>query len=266
MNRHVLRTSAGRHAAAAHDLRAGRHRTRRTVLAAVAVTAVGAALAAGPVSAHELAAAPAAATDSTVDDATAADVPAAQDAFGRMLADARARNEAVARAAHLRVLEERKERRQRLAAKRARARAAKVRASRAALRSTVVRPVAGGYRLTARFDDGGSLWGTGRHTGLDFACAVGTPVHVVADGTVIAAGYDGAYGNRVEVRHADGTVTTYNHMSAVLVHGGQVHAGEVIGRVGSTGNTTGAHLHFEVMRGQDYVDPETWLRAHYVTY
>ena len=130
---------------------------------------------------------------------------------------------------------------------RARRLAAKVRASRAALRSEVVRPVSGGYHLTARFGDSSSRWGSGRHTGLDFACSVGTPVHAVADGVVISAGYSGAYGNRIEVRHADGTVTTYNHLSRIEVHGGSVKAGRVIGLVGVTGNTTGAHLHFEVV-------------------
>jgi murein DD-endopeptidase MepM/ murein hydrolase activator NlpD len=134
------------------------------------------------------------------------------------------------------------------------------------MRSSVVRPISGGYRITGGFHDGGGLWESGAHTGLDFACGTGTPVHVVADGVIVSAGYDGAYGNRIEVRHADGTVTTYSHLSAVVARSGRVRAGQVIGRVGSTGNVTGAHLHVEVMHGTEYVDPEKWLRARYVAY
>jgi murein DD-endopeptidase MepM/ murein hydrolase activator NlpD len=195
--------------------------------------------------------------------ATAVEAP---ESFGQLLDAAHDRARAIKAIARQHRLAEARARK--LAREKAQARkhAALVRASRASLRSTVVRPVAGGYHLTARFGDTSSRWGSGRHTGLDFACGSGTPVRVVADGVILSTGYEGAYGNRIEVRHADGTVTTYSHLSSIAVSGGSVKAGRVIGRVGSTGNTTGAHLHFEVTRGGTFVDPERWLRAHFVTY
>ncbi len=152
------------------------------------------------------------------------------------------------------------------AKERARRAAAAVRASRAALRSTVVRPISSGYRVTARFGESSSRWGSGHHTGLDFACASGTPVRVVATGVVVRAGYEGSYGNRIEVRHADGTVTSYSHLSRIGVRGGAVSAGQIIGRVGATGNVTGAHLHFEVFRGGSPIDPSNWLAARHVAF
>jgi murein DD-endopeptidase MepM/ murein hydrolase activator NlpD len=229
-------------------------------LAFAAVVVSGTAFAVGPANARE--AAPAAPPVSTTDlVAVVGPVSGADpvDTFQAMIDEAQ-RTARVERAvAHKLALTE-------AAHERARRLAAKVRASRAALRSAVVRPVAGGYHLTARFGDSSSRWGSGRHTGLDFACSVGTPVHAVADGVVVSAAYSGAYGNRIEIRHADGTVTTYNHLSHIEVHGGSVKAGRVIGLVGSTGNTTGAHLHFEVMQGGSYVDPEHWLAARYVSF
>lgn len=138
----------------------------------------------------------------------------------------------------------------------------KARPARAGL--AVVRPIAGGYRLTAGFDERGGRWHASRHTGQDFATSRGTPVRTVADGVVRASGYRGSYGLRVEIRHGDGTVTTYSHLSSASVRVGQrVTAGERIGRVGSTGNTTGAHLHLEVLLGgESFTDPLRWLRAH----
>lgn len=115
------------------------------------------------------------------------------------------------------------------------------------------------FRLTAGFGDMG-LWASA-HTGQDFAAPYGVPVRAVGDGVVIAAGYDGAYGNKVEIRHPDGTVTWYAHMSAIERTSGRVRAGDVIGRVGSTGNSTGNHVHLEVRPGNgDPVPPLTWLR------
>jgi len=123
-----------------------------------------------------------------------------------------------------------------------------------------VLPVSG-FRLTAGFGEYG-LWSSS-HTGQDFACAYGTPIHAVGDGRIIFAAYDGAYGNKIAVEHEDGTVTWYAHMDSFVRTSGTVRAGDVIGRVGMTGNTTGAHLHFEV-RPHDGapVPPLTWLRAH----
>ena len=118
-----------------------------------------------------------------------------------------------------------------------------------------------GYHLTAGFGQGGYHWSHG-HTGLDFACAWGTPIHAVAAGTVIWTGWDGPYGWKTIIRHADGTETWYAHQSQILVHSGQVAAGQIIGRVGMTGNTTGPHVHLEVRINGEPVNPLIWLRAH----
>lgn len=118
-----------------------------------------------------------------------------------------------------------------------------------------------GYRLTAGFGDYG-LWSSA-HTGQDFAAPSGTPVRSVGDGTIVSAAYDGAYGNKIVVEHEDGTLTWYCHLSSILRASGPVKAGDVIGRVGSTGNSTGDHLHLEVRPSPDVaVPPLTWLRQH----
>jgi murein DD-endopeptidase MepM/ murein hydrolase activator NlpD len=115
------------------------------------------------------------------------------------------------------------------------------------------------YALSSGF---GPRWGR-LHAGLDFAAPPGTPVRAVAAGEVVDAGRDGGYGRLVRVRHADGTVATYAHLSAVLVSaGGRVRAGNVIGRVGNTGRSTGPHLHFEVRVGDVPTNPLPWLRRH----
>ena len=120
-----------------------------------------------------------------------------------------------------------------------------------------------GYHLTARFGQGGSRWAN-NHTGLDFAAPIGTPVRSVMAGEVIQAEFAGAYGRQVKVRHADGTVTSYSHMSEFTVSvGDSVAAGDQVGAIGVTGNTTGPHLHFEVLpNGGPAIDPEPWLRDH----
>jgi murein DD-endopeptidase MepM/ murein hydrolase activator NlpD len=119
-------------------------------------------------------------------------------------------------------------------------------------------PVAAGvYHLTAGFGDGGGYWSSGYHTGLDFAAPSGTPIMAVANGVVTSAGYEGAYGNQTIVTLEDGTEIWYCHQTSYAVSvGDNVVAGEVIGYVGSTGNTTGPHLHLEVRPGGgDPVDP-----------
>ncbi len=120
-----------------------------------------------------------------------------------------------------------------------------------------------GYHLTAHFGQGGSRWAS-NHTGLDFAAPMGTPVRSVLPGEVIQAEFAGAYGRQVKVRHADGTVTSYGHMSEFTVNVGDVvAAGTQVGSIGMSGNTTGPHVHFEVLLGgSDQVDPEPWLRDH----
>ncbi|GAB2553021.1 M23 family metallopeptidase [Kribbella endophytica] len=120
-----------------------------------------------------------------------------------------------------------------------------------------------GYHLTAHFGQGGSRWAS-NHTGLDFAAPMGTPVRSVLPGEVIQAEFAGAYGRQVKVRHADGTVTSYGHMSEFTVNVGDVvAAGTQVGSIGMSGNTTGPHVHFEVLLGgSEQVDPEPWLRDH----
>jgi len=122
------------------------------------------------------------------------------------------------------------------------------------------------YTKTAHFGEISGLWAH-RHTGQDFAAPVGTPVRATGDAIVVSAQPDGAYGNEIVLQHADGSQTWYCHLSAFLVHPGDVvAAGQVIGKVGATGNTTGPHLHFEVRPGgKTPVDPVPWLRAHHVT-
>jgi murein DD-endopeptidase MepM/ murein hydrolase activator NlpD len=125
-------------------------------------------------------------------------------------------------------------------------------------------PIPGGvYRLTARFGQCSGLWAH-CHTGLDFAAPSGTPIHAVANGTISETGWAGAYGNRTVMTLEDGTELWYCHQSEIGVRVGQpVVSGQVIGLVGSTGNTTGPHLHLEVRPGGgDPVDPEDALIAH----
>jgi hypothetical protein len=80
-----------------------------------------------------------------------------------------------------------------------------------------------------------------------------------ANGTVINAGWGGAYGYRIEIDHGNGYVTTYNHLSRIDVTSGKVIAGQEIGKSGTTGNTTGPHLHFEVMKDGLFENPTDWL-------
>ncbi len=112
----------------------------------------------------------------------------------------------------------------------------------------------------------GYRWGV-LHGGIDIANSIGTPILAAADGVVMSAGYEGGYGNRVKLRHSDGTATLYGHTSSVLVNVGErVMAGDQIARMGNTGNSTGPHLHFEVhLNGTDRVDPVGWLAERGIT-
>ncbi|MDF3046629.1 MAG: peptidoglycan DD-metalloendopeptidase family protein [Ornithinibacter sp.] len=101
------------------------------------------------------------------------------------------------------------------------------------------------------------------HSGRDYAAPCGSPVRAAASGTVIIAGDAGGYGNRVVIDHGivsgDHLATTYNHLQRIAEWGGQVSRGEVIGYEGSTGTSTGCHLHFETLEDGDFVDPRRWL-------
>lgn len=123
-----------------------------------------------------------------------------------------------------------------------------------------------GYHLTARFGMSGGLWSS-NHTGLDFAAPSGTPIVAVANGVITKTGSAGAYGNQTIETLADGTEIWYCHQTSIGVSVGEtVTSGQQIGTVGSTGNTTGPHLHLEVRPGGgDPVDPFQALVFHGVT-
>ncbi len=120
-----------------------------------------------------------------------------------------------------------------------------------------------GYRLTAGFGESSGLWSS-THTGLDMATDSGTPIVAVAGGTVTETGYDGSYGNKTVITLDDGTEIWFCHQTSILVSVGDVvRSGEQIGTVGSTGNSTGPHLHLEVRPGGgDPVDPYSALVEH----
>lgn len=100
------------------------------------------------------------------------------------------------------------------------------------------------------------------HTGIDFAGRIGTKVHSTASGTVIYAGYKGAYGRVVDIDHGNGFLTRYGHLSRVLVRTGQkVSVGEIIGVQGTTGRSTGHHLHYEVHYKGRTVNPKPFVEA-----
>jgi murein DD-endopeptidase MepM/ murein hydrolase activator NlpD len=112
----------------------------------------------------------------------------------------------------------------------------------------------------------GSMWSSGYHTGVDFVVPTGTTIKAIAAGTVVSAGWGGAYGNQVVIQHADGQYSQYAHMSALSVSAGQtVTEGQQIGLSGATGNVTGPHLHFEIRTTPNYgsdMDPVAYLRSH----
>jgi murein DD-endopeptidase MepM/ murein hydrolase activator NlpD len=111
------------------------------------------------------------------------------------------------------------------------------------------------YELTATFGQPGASWSAGYHTGLDFAAPIGTPVFAALAGKVVRAGWGGAYGNYVVIKHDD-TKTLYAHLNSIAVEDGQkVLRGERIGTLGTTGNSSGPHLHFEVLKDGDPRDP-----------
>ncbi|MBK3630581.1 M23 family metallopeptidase [Streptomyces sp. MBT49] len=124
------------------------------------------------------------------------------------------------------------------------------------------------YTITSTFGQAGSLWSSGYHTGLDFAAPTGTLIKAVHSGTITEAGWAGSYGYRTILTLDDGTELWFCHQSSISVSVGQkVATGDVIGRVGATGNVTGAHLHLEVHPGgsADGIDPAAWLRGKGLT-
>ncbi|MEU6854935.1 LysM peptidoglycan-binding domain-containing M23 family metallopeptidase [Actinacidiphila alni] len=131
--------------------------------------------------------------------------------------------------------------------------------------SGYTKPV-GNAAIGTQYHASGANWSSGYHTGVDFLVGSGTDVHAVAAGTVVSAGWDGAYGNDVIIKHADGKYTLYGHLTQALVSAGQsVGEGQQIGISGATGNVTGPHLHFEVRTTPNYgsdIDPVAYLASH----
>lgn len=112
----------------------------------------------------------------------------------------------------------------------------------------------------------GGRWGA-MHYGIDIANSIGTPIHSVADGVVIEAGYASGFGLWVRIQHDDGTIAVYGHIHSYSVTAGQrIEAGDVIAKMGSRGHSTGPHLHFELWTpGGKKTDPLPWLHSHGVT-
>ncbi|MFF0200506.1 peptidoglycan DD-metalloendopeptidase family protein [Streptomyces sp. NPDC005017] len=129
-------------------------------------------------------------------------------------------------------------------------------------------PVSGAGVGTA-YRVAGGMWASGYHTGADFVVPTGTPLKAVGAGTVVSAGWAGAYGNQVVIQLADGHYAQYAHLSSLSVSAGQsVTGGQQVGLSGSTGNSTGPHLHFEIRTTPNYgsdVDPIAYLRSHGVS-
>lgn len=171
-----------------------------------------------------------------------------REALARLEAAAEARRKAEARAQEIREAKERAAReaeRQRLNA----------------FRLPIV-----GTHVTTDYRAGGGQWSSGSHTGIDFRASTGTPVVAVGAGTVVEAGWGGAYGYNVVLKMNDGSYTQYGHLSSLNVSVGQrMMPGDQLGRAGSTGNSSGAHLHFEARTSADYgsdINPLAYLRAH----
>jgi len=100
------------------------------------------------------------------------------------------------------------------------------------------------------------------HTGVDFRAPSGYPIRATAAGTVVVAGYTRGYGRMVEIDHGNGVTTRFGHLSQVLVKRGQVVTeGALVGRAGSTGRSTGPHLHYEVRLDGRAVDPMSYIKA-----
>ncbi len=122
---------------------------------------------------------------------------------------------------------------------------------------SLIRPVSG--TITSRFGAGSSIRRSS-HTGLDIATSTGTPIAAAASGTVTFSGYKGSYGNMIVISHGNGVQTYYGHCSKLYVSAGtQVSQGQTIAAVGSTGNSTGPHLHLEVRVNGVAYNPQNYV-------
>ncbi|MEA2927679.1 MAG: hypothetical protein QOG38_107 [Hyphomicrobiales bacterium] len=126
------------------------------------------------------------------------------------------------------------------------------------------KPMIGDLEMTSGFGvrNDPFLRGPAMHTGLDFRAETGDPARATAAGTITIAGWNAGYGKMVEVDHGNGLATRYAHLSAIDVQvGDTIRIGQVVGKVGSTGRSTGPHLHYETRIDGDPVDPQKFLRA-----
>ncbi|KUM77063.1 M23 family metallopeptidase [Streptomyces sp. ISL-22] len=244
----------------------GKHRRpgrfERTTARAAGVAALTATGVMGTLAAPALAAEPAAEQTGLIP------VIAAGDSIAEQIDAQAAAQEQAAKEAEARRKAAEEAARKRAAEKAEKEREAKERAAREAERKRLmsyVAPISGSYVSTG-YKAGGAVWSSGSHTGVDFHAASGTSVHAVGAGTVVEAGWGGAYGNQVVIKLNDGTYTQYGHLSSIGVSVGQtVTPGQQIGLSGATGNVTGPHLHFEVRTTAEYgsdIDPVAYLRSH----
>lgn len=124
------------------------------------------------------------------------------------------------------------------------------------------KPILAKYRLSSKFGNRfhPTLFRWRFHGGVDMACPKGTEIHIPADGVVVKSGWNGGYGNYIKVKHGNGYETVYGHLSRVSVKKGEkVKKGDVIGKVGSTGRSTGSHLHYEILKNKKRVNPERFF-------
>lgn len=118
-------------------------------------------------------------------------------------------------------------------------------------------PVSG--QITSRFGAVSSIR-SGAHTGTDIACAKGTKIKAIADGTVVFSQKNGSYGNLIKIDHGNGVESWYAHCNALYAKVGQeIKAGDIIAEVGSTGNSTGPHLHLEIRINGVAINPQKYL-------
>ena len=146
---------------------------------------------------------------------------------------------------------------------------AEERAARAEERREAAAALARAHRWTLPVEGAtitsGYGWRWGRlHAGIDFGASTGTPLRAMSSGTVVFAGYESGFGYKVEIEYWDGTVSWYGHMSSISASvGQQVSPGDTVGLVGSTGHSTGPHLHLEIhLGGGAAIDPYGWLTQH----
>lgn len=124
-------------------------------------------------------------------------------------------------------------------------------------------PLQGDYRISQGWNAYSIMypfWGF-RHKGIDWAAPAGTKIRAVENGKITEAGNYGGWGKKIKIKHEGGFESLYAHMSRLhAIHGNNVHKGQLIGEVGSTGISTGNHLHLSILKNGAYVDPLKYIR------